>query len=94
MDWGGSNISGKLEDRNNPRIGSGWCIEMKDLPQLDVSRFEMGIFDEEKSTPYKVFRTDAEHAVPIIFSEALQHLDYLKNTFPSSSYYLKILNPN
>lgn len=93
MDWGGSNTSGKLEDRNNPRIGSGWCIEMKNLPQLGLSRFEIGLFTEGNEASCKVFRTDAEYAVPIIFSEAWQHIDYLKQTSPGSSYFLKVLNP-
>ncbi len=96
MDWGGSNTSGKQEERGSPRIRSGWCIEMKDLPQLGLSRFELGIFKENGEEPalYKVFRTDAEYALPIIFSEAWQQIDYLKQTSPDSSYFLRVLNPN
>ena len=44
---------------------------------------------EGEETAFKIFTTNAEYAVPILFSEALNHLDDLERANPGQEYYLK-----
>ncbi|HLD72813.1 MAG TPA: hypothetical protein VJA23_04455 [Candidatus Nanoarchaeia archaeon] len=70
-----------FNDRFNP--------EIEVLKQLGISTYRLGIFLEGEETAFKIFTTNAEYAVPILFSEALNHLDDLERANPGQEYYLK-----
>ena len=64
-------------------------LEVEVLRQLKISTYRLGIFPEREETAFKIFTTNAEYAIPILFSEALNHLDYLERVNPDKQYYLK-----
>ncbi|GEM_PF-6390739 len=64
-------------------------LEVELLRLLKIPTYRLGIFPEGEETAFKIFTTNAEYAVPILFSEALNHLEYLESINPGQEYYLK-----
>lgn len=67
-------------------------LEVEVLKQLKIPTFRLGIFPEGETTVFKVFTTNAEYALPILFSEALNHIDYLERRDPNTHYYLRAVD--
>lgn len=66
--------------------------EVEVLKQLKIPTYRLGIFLEWEETVFKTFTTNAGYALPILFAEALNHIDYLERRNQNTHYYLRAVD--
>ena len=54
-------------------------------------RYEVGIFEEGKRHPLKIFKTDVEDAITTLEAEAYNYIKYLQRQDPDKRYHVKKL---